>query len=479
MRLASILVVTLVLVSIWGCAVNPATGKRELTLFSESQEIQMGKEADPQVVASIGLYPDEGLQGYVNDLGRRLASNSERPDLPWTFRIVDDPAVNAFAIPGGYIYVTRGILASLNSEAELAGVMGHEIGHITARHSVTQMSQQQLQQLGLGIGMAVVEDLREYSGVIQTGLAVLNLKYSRGDESEADMLGFRYMTRLRYDPNALVGVFQTLALVSGDPGDRLPEWQLTHPYPENREASIQAMVRESGQDFSDYTIDRNVYLRKIDGLVYGPNPREGFFRDDRFHHPDLAFRMDFPPGWKGVNQKTAVGAISPQEDAILVLSMVPEGQTPRQALAAFLGQEGIEGGPGRDTQIHGLPAARAAFTARTEGGSVNGEAAYVAHGGHVYQILGYGDPASWNQRGPGIRASLESFQQETDAAVLAVKPARLDIVELPRSMTLQEFHHQYASTVPMEELGRINRASPETRLTAGSLAKRVVGGEIP
>src|SRR5512142_2231919 len=120
------------------CAVNPATGKKELALVSESQEVQMGLEADPGIVTSMGLDPDSGRQRYVRALGARLASSSERPNLPWTFRVIDDPVVNAFAIPGGHVYITRGIMAHLNSEAELAGVMGHEIGHVTARHSVRQ-----------------------------------------------------------------------------------------------------------------------------------------------------------------------------------------------------------------------------------------------------------------------------------------------------------------------------------------------------
>ncbi|MFN2570955.1 MAG: M48 family metalloprotease, partial [Gemmatimonadales bacterium] len=133
MRIAASLLVAGAVLA--GCARNPATGKNELMLVSEAQEIQMGQQYDRQVVASIGLYPDPALQSYVQDLGTKLAATSERPSLPWTFRVVDDPSVNAFAVPGGHVYVTRGILAHITNEAQLATVMGHEIGHVTARHT--------------------------------------------------------------------------------------------------------------------------------------------------------------------------------------------------------------------------------------------------------------------------------------------------------------------------------------------------------
>src|SRR5256885_15956396 len=175
-----------------GCARSPATGKNELMLVSESQEIQMGQQADSGVIASIGLYPDQALQSYVMDLGKKLAATSERPNLPWTFRVVDDPAVNAFAIPGGFVYVTRGILAHMTNEAELATVMGHEIGHVTARHTAHEMSKQELAQLGLAVGSMASAQVAQYAGLAGQALQVLFLKFSRDDENQADALGVRY-----------------------------------------------------------------------------------------------------------------------------------------------------------------------------------------------------------------------------------------------------------------------------------------------
>ena len=153
-----------------GCSMNPATGQKELNLVSESQEIAMGLQAAQQVATQMGGYTDTAWQGYVSRLGLQLAAKSERPQLPWHFTVVDDPQVNAFALPGGQIYITRGILANMNSEAELAGVLGHEIGHVTARHSATQMSRAQLAQLGLGLGTVLRPDLAQYAGVVSQGL---------------------------------------------------------------------------------------------------------------------------------------------------------------------------------------------------------------------------------------------------------------------------------------------------------------------
>src|SRR5687768_9342800 len=225
--------VSLALIS--GCATNPATGRRQIMLVGEAQEIAMGQEADQEVASSLGLYPDEALQAYVAGLGKALAATGERPSPPWTFRVVDDPVVNAFALPGGYIYVTRGIMAHLNSEAELAAVLGHEIGHVTARHTANQISKQQVAQLGLAVAMVASSDVGRYAAVAQQGLGALFLKFSRDDERQADELGLRYLQRTDHDPRQMPAVFSMLERVSAaDSAGALPEWLATHPSPENR-----------------------------------------------------------------------------------------------------------------------------------------------------------------------------------------------------------------------------------------------------
>ncbi len=462
-----------------GCAVNPATGERQLSLISEQQEIQMGRQADGDVRSSLGLVQDEALQRYVAGIGKRLAADSERPDLPWSFEVVDDPVVNAFALPGGFIYVTRGIMAYFESEAELAGVLGHEIGHVTARHSVSQMSRQQLQQIGLGVGMILSEDVRKYGDVLSAGLGLLNLKYSRGDETQADELGVRYMTRANYDPDALLGVFEMLATVSGGEGGRVPEWQSTHPYPENREAHIRAVMAQNNVQGGG-TIGRDALLDHIDGIVYGENPREGYFKDGLFLHPDLAFQLRFPDGWNTVNQRNAVGAVSPGQDGLVVLEPVADATDPTVALRAFLSQEGVQGGSVSTGEDYGIPTARAPFTAKTsDGNEIRGEAEFLSYRGSVYRILGYAASARWSAYASVVSRSLSSFAPVTDRAVLDVQPRRLQLVPLPAAMTVTEFNRRYPSAVPVEEIARLNRREVGDVVPAGTRMKRVVGDPLP
>jgi predicted Zn-dependent protease len=459
------------------CAVNPATGRRELMLVSESQEIQMGREADPQVSATYGLVDNPALQSYVSDLGRRLAATSERPGLPWSYKVVDDPIVNAFALPGGFIYVTRGILAYFNSEAELAGVLGHETGHVTARHSASQMSNQQLQQAGLMVGMIVSERFREYGGVAAAGLQILNLSYSRGDESEADRLGLRYITGVGYDPDAMIGVFQMLAEVGGGGEGRLPEWQLTHPYPENREAQMRAIIAESGMA-RDGEVGRDRYLDMIDGIVYGENPRHGYFVGSRFLHPDMAFELTFPTGWKTVNQTSVVAAIAPSDDAVVMLGVAEGGATPDAELRDFLRADGVTGGTIRQNESGGIRTARAPFEATTQDGVLSGEVAFVSYAGVTYRLVGYAAQANWSRHAAAVAATISSFGSVTDPQVLGVQPLQLRMTRVNEAMSLNSYVQRYPQPVSVEELAHLNRVSPGAVLSAGTRLKTVVGTPV-
>src|SRR5918912_469451 len=182
------------------CATNPATGKKQISLMSEEQEIALGKQSDPEIRREMGVYNDPGLQEYISAVGMKLARGSERPNLPWHFTVVDSPAVNAFALPGGYIYITRGILPFLDDEAQLAGVLGHETGHVTARHAAQQYTTQTGAGLGLTLLSIFVPEARPFQGIAEQAAGLLFLKYSRDDELQADSLGVRYATRSGWNP---------------------------------------------------------------------------------------------------------------------------------------------------------------------------------------------------------------------------------------------------------------------------------------
>jgi predicted Zn-dependent protease len=456
------------------------TGKSELSLVSESQEIQMGKEASVQVAQSIGLYRDAKVQSYVSEIGKRMAAQSERPNLPWEFHVVDDAAVNAFAIPGGFIYVTRGLMSSINTEAELASVLGHEIGHVTHRHSVQQISKSQLAQLGLGIGSILSSDIARFGQLASAGLGLLFLKYGRDAENQADQSGFRYALQQNYDVREMPKVFQTLSRISETGGaGKLPEWLSTHPNPENRIERTEKMLDTLHVDLSKAIVDREEYLRHIQGMSFGDDPRQGYFEGSHFYHPQMRFQLRFPEGWKKQNMPQAVVAVSPNEDAIVQLGLA--GQTPpEQAARQFLSQQGVQAGDGSTSSINGLPAASSYFQAQTEQGAIQGIVSFISYGGQTFGLMGYTPAGKLSTYDRIFQGTIKSFSELRDRSKLNVEPARVELVKLNRDMTLEQFNAQYPSTIPLEQLAIINEVEDSSSvLQSGRLVKRVVGGVQP
>ena len=457
------------------CATNPATGRHQVMLVSESQEVQMGREADQQVGATYGLYPDEDVQAYVARLGKQLAASSERPNLPWTFRVVDDATVNAFALPGGFVYVTRGLLTHLNSEAELVSVLGHEIGHVTARHSAAMVSKQQLAMLGLGVGMIVRPELQQFGDLAQAGVGLMFLKFGRDAEREADDLGLRYLGKLSYDPQEAVEVFSVLDRVSRQTGEgRLPSWLSTHPAPEDRAQRLQAAIT-AGRLTGDKR-NREEFLSHLDGMVFGENPRDGFFVQNTFYHPEMEFTLVYPQGWKADNQRQAVGAVSPNQDAVVVLSLA-RGTSADQAAREFFSQQGVRpAGAERDT-INGMPAVSGVFEAVSGQTLIAGRASFVEHDGKVYRLLGYTPQARWRSYAGLFDQVIGSFRRLTDRRYLDVEPKRIDIVDLDRATPVASLASR--STVSADVLALINGVPAGGTLPGNQDAKIVVGGRLP
>lgn len=457
------------------CAINPATGERELALISESQEVQLGQQSAQQVVQSIGIVDNPALQSYVDGIGQSLAARSERPELPWSFAVVDDPTPNAFALPGGYIFVTRGLMSLLGSEAELATVIGHEIGHVTARHSVSQLSRAQLAQLGLGLGAVLSPEVAQFGDLIGTGLSLLFLKYGRDDERQADELGFRYMLDGGYHPAEAADVFAALMAASGMAEQSpLPNWLASHPSEAERIETAQARVAELGALSPDLTIGTDEHLAALDGMVYGRNPRAGYFDGDWFHHPDLAFRFRLPESWQRANLAAAVQGVSAEQDAAVELTIVP-ADSPAAAAQRLFSQEGIAAGRSQETTLNGLRAIVTEFQAQGEGGAVQGYAVHVAHRDGVYQLMAFAPGPRFSARAEELQAIVTSFAEETDRNVLAARPHEIDILVAERDTTLAALARQRPSPVPVEELALINQlAGPDARIPAGTRVKWVV-----
>jgi len=460
------------------CATNPVTGKPEISLVSEQQEIQMGQQGAQQVAQQVGLVKDQALQNYLQTIGSGIATKSERPNLPWTFRAVDDPSPNAFALPGGYVFVTRGLLDLMNNEAELASVLGHEIGHVTARHSVHQMSEQQLAQLALGVGAILSPTVAQLGDVASQGLGLLFLKYSRDDERQADDLGFRYALNQGYDVRYMDDVFRSLQrLGEASKESPLPSWLATHPGEAERIQTIDSKLAQlQPAQLANTKVNAREYLQRVNGLVYGADPRNGFFQGNTFYHPDLRFQISLPSGWQGQNLSQAVIAVSPQQDGIIQLTLA-QGNSPEAAARAFLSQQGIQAGQASQQTVNGVPAVASTFQAQTEQGVIQGLAAFFTYNGATYQVIGYAPAQRFGAYESAFRQSLGSFGPVTDSRVLNVQPKKLNVVSLPQQMTLAEFAQRNPSTIPLAELAIVNQVEdPNKALPAGTPVKQVTGG---
>ena len=428
------------LATLAGCATNPVTGKRQFSLVTQAQELELGSEGNKAVLEEYGAYDDPGLQAYVDSVGHALARVSHRPDLEWHFTIVDDPAVNAFALPGGYIFVTRGILAHLGSEAQLAGVIGHEIGHVTARHSAQQMTQQQLAGLGLGLASMVSPAFQRYGGVAQQALGLLFLKYSRADETQADELGVEYSTKAGWDSRQMPLTYEMLGRVSVRSGQRLPTFLATHPDPGDREAHTRALAAKETQGRTGLLIRERSYLGHVNGIVYGDDPRTGYFEGDQFYHPGLGFQMRFPAGWQTQNQRSALLAQEPQQRAAMQLTVEKTGGESPAAFVDQLAASGkILGARGAPETVGGFPAWAGRLAVRNQDGSQGSlVAAFIQRpGGETFQVLGRGT-APGDAYEAMILESARAFRSLSDPARRNPRPARVELVTVSRTEPLRQ-----------------------------------------
>ena len=445
-------------------------------LVSEGQEAAMGKEADDQFHGLYGDFESPSVQAYVESVARPLAAVSERPSLPWTFRVVDDPQVNAFALPGGYVYVTRGILAHMNSEAELAAVLGHEIGHVTARHSASAQSKQLLGMVGLGVGMILSPTLRQGGDALGSAFGLVFLKFGRDQESQADQLGLRYIVRKDYKPEEMLDVFRMLdGVANGAGGDRLPNWLSTHPAPPNRLADMTRAIQE--EHATGTRVGGPEFIRHLDGLMFGENPREGFFRGQEFFHPEMAFRLTFPQGWATQNDKQGVSSMPSAKDALLQLTLA-KGE-PVAAAEGFAQQQGIQAGPIERGNLDDLPAASLQFQVQDQqNGVLQGMVTFVKHGANTFQLLGYTTEARYIAYKPAITEWIRSFERLTDQRILSARPMRLKIETLRQASTISNLAREWNSPVKAETLALINAVSLTESIPARTLVKRVTGEKV-
>ena len=470
-------VVVALIVWVFSCALNPVTGKRELMLMSSADELAMGQQTNPQILQTYGKYDDPELARYVAELGKRLGALSHQPNLAYNIQVLDSPVVNAFAVPGGYVYLTRGILAYINDEAELAGVVAHEIGHIAARHSAQQYSKAQFAQLGLGLGSVLSKTFRKYAGVASAGVELLFLSFSRSDEREADALGVEYSAKAGYDTNHMANLFVSLERLNpGEGQGGLPAWFSTHPNPENRIAAIKEDTLAWREKISQtrFAVNRDQYLKQIDGIVFGEDPRQGYVEGSVFYHPELRFQFPVPSGWKVNNTASQVQMINQDQNAVILFSMAPE-KTPSSAADAFLKESQAVVAKSESTRVNGMQAHRIISDVTTEQGVIRVMSYFIQKGQTVYAFLGYTEQSRFSGYSSVFEQTMGRFNNLTDSSKINVQADRLDVKRTSSQGSLRQALQRFGEPANQgEALAIINGMKLDDAVAGNTYLKVVV-----
>jgi predicted Zn-dependent protease len=468
--------------------VNPATGESQYTTLSPEDERQIGAQQHPQILQEFGgAYDDAALQAYVEEVGGRLGAVSDLPEDDFTFTILNSEVVNAFALPGGYVYVSRGLLALAENEAELAGVLGHEIGHVTARHA----AQRQTQATGAGIlatlgtigaailgGQVAGEIAQQVAGA---GAEAYVAGYSRDQELEADTLGIRYMARAGYDPQAMATFLRKLdgqaeleRRLRGEAGDAGQSWFATHPRTLDR---VQRAIEEVGAPAEHGRLERDAYLAQIDGLIYGEDPSEGFVRGHSFVHPDLDFAFEAPEGFRLQNTPSAVLGRDSRGRIMIFSGANLEGDS----LESYVADRGLRQVAGilkarvsqpsnvRSFTVRGMPAASSsAIIATPQTRAALGLAAVQAKD-RAYQFIFISPDGMDAAQGAAYQSAVESFRRLSPDEAAAATPLRIRIVRLDQDAGVERLGQRMEVDAAPVELFEI--------LNAGAVAQGLPSGE--
>ncbi|MCJ7663161.1 MAG: M48 family metalloprotease, partial [Desulfobacterales bacterium] len=329
-----------------GCATNPVTQKREIMLFSDQDEIKMGKEGNDAVLIQFGKYDDSALQGYIDQVGQNIARVNHRKELPYHFMVVDSAVLNAFALPGGYVYITRGLLTYLNNEAQLASVLGHETGHVAARHGVKKYQKAMGAQLVL-VGVSMATESQGLAVGANLLLSAILQGYSRKDERQADELGALYMYRAGYDPMEMPVFFKILEHIEKQSPNLSEQLFASHPPTPDRVEKTEAEARElTKEKTKGLAVDHNRYISHLDGLVFGPGERDGVIEGSLYKNRYFRYQVQMPAGWK-VQRGDTGGTVVAQDSSKRYLSQVipvelKEKLTPRELAATVEKDSGLQ-----------------------------------------------------------------------------------------------------------------------------------------
>lgn len=489
-RFVAALLAGAALLSLAACAVNPATGRSSFTGFmSREEELRVGAEEHPKILQQFGgEYADKAFDDYVARIGLALSKISDTPDLPYKITVLNDDQVNAFALPGGYVYITRGLLLLAENEAEIAGVLSHEIGHITARHTAERYSQATLANIGLmGLGIlgAAVGVPGEAGQLASYGVQAALMGFSREQELEADMLGVRYMTRAGYHPDGMTSFFQKLeahtrlqAAIRGDPQADQYNFMASHPRTTDRIA--QAVKLSNTSVPPNARFDRQAYLSRIDGLVFGDDPRQGVRRGRVFSHPDLRFQFEVPPGFTLFNSPTRVIARHPQGAAVVF-----DMETAQRAKAAASMTNYIAGQWGRNLSlanveaitVNGMEGATGRARIQTRSGAQDIRLVAVRAGpDQIFRFVFLTPPQLTNQLATEFQRTTYSLRKLTEQEAATIRPLRIKVATVQAGDTVETLAERMAvEKFKIEWFELLNSVKRTQPLVPGTQVKIVTG----
>lgn len=465
-----------------GCAQNPVTGGQDFVMFSENKELEMGRTYHPQIIKEYGLYEDEALQSYVQNVGEKLAVVSHRDDLVYRFTVLDSPVINAFALPGGYIYITRGLMSYLNSEAELAAVLGHEIGHVTARHGVRQQSASQAANLGYTLGAILVPGLRTagaqdlfnmFGGALLSG-------YGREHELESDRLGAEYLARSGYNPQAMIEVIGVLkdqaTFAAAEANKQGQEAQGYHglfaSHPDN-DTRLQEVVKAAHKYKTSAGGEEGVeqYLKRIDGMVFGDSESQGIRSGRNFYHGEMQFALSFPANWHIQNNPTSLRGVAPEGLAIIEMGAADlnRKQTPAEFIRDRLNIKDLKNG--EPLSSNGLEGYTGLATA--EGKTVRVAVIYLREQAYIF-IATSKAAGDFKRFDADFRQTVMSFHALRDDEKHLAKAQRIEVVQVGNN----DSYSSWAATTrisnsPIQQLRLLNGHYPNAELQPGQLAKRI------
>jgi predicted Zn-dependent protease len=473
----------LILATGYGCSVNPVSGLPEVTLVSQETEKAIGQEEAKRIEQHVGLVNDAALSDYLTRLGQRLAEQSPRRDVTYQFHVVDTAEPNAFALPGGHIYVTRGLLALVNSEDELAGVVGHEIGHVAARHSVQKISKQgpftALTNVVAGVtGLVVPLAGRIVGGIGELATGLVFAPYSREQEREADRVGQEITARAGWEPAALSTFLHNLEREEERRlmGRRHGSFFDSHPATPERVMQTAAHARELTRIHRDpLSRSHDEFLKRFDGLVVGPAAVHGVLQGERFLHPDLNFTLQFPAKWKVSNSPQQAAALAPDGEAAVILQAVAEGNDPMEGVRRLERENKTSmASKAQRLFINGLPAATLQLQAGTRQGRLAVDFTWIAHGDLIYQLTSLAPFEEIKTLQPIFDEVAQSFRPLSSADREEITERRLRLVRAREAETLGALVTRSHSIWKAEEVAIANGMPLEARLHEGQLIKIAV-----